>query len=114
MGIANPTYKKYPISKTGYKSLAEFYPFYLGEHSNIVCRRLHVVGSTIGLTVMAYLLLLGYYPLVFLGLIPGYTLAWIGHFVFEKNRPATFKYPLYSFASDMRLIYEVYNGSRKF
>ncbi|OMJ28008.1 hypothetical protein AYI69_g2532 [Smittium culicis] len=112
--VVNPTYKKYQINKAGYSSFAEFYPFYLGEHANRTCRRLHVIGSTIGLSLMAYLLFMGYYMFVLCGLIPGYAFAWVGHFVFEKNTPATFKHPFYSFAGDMCLIYEVYTGQRKY
>lgn len=83
-----------------FNSFSEFYPFYLSEHANLTCRRLHFIGSTLVLALLAYVVVTG--ELVFLWLLPviGYGFAWVGHFFFEKNRPATFKYPLYSFLGD--------------
>ncbi len=83
-----------------FNSFSEFYPFYLSEHANLTCRKLHFIGSTLVLTLLAYVVVTG--ELVFLWLLPviGYGFAWVGHFFFEKNRPATFKYPLYSFLGD--------------
>lgn len=83
-----------------FNSFSEFYPFYLSEHANLTCRRLHFIGSTLVLALLAYVVVTG--ELVFLWLLPviGYGFAWVGHFFFEKNRPATFKYPLYSFFGD--------------
>lgn len=83
-----------------FASFAEFYPFYLSEHRNRTCRRLHFVGSALVLTAIATALVLGR-PLLLLAVpLVGYGFAWIGHFAFEKNRPATFKYPLYSLMGD--------------
>jgi len=85
---------------TTFKSFAEFYPYYLGEHADPTCRRLHYLGSTIALG-FAAIALIRLNPLWLLGsLLSGYAFAWVGHFFFEKNRPATFKYPFYSFAGD--------------
>lgn len=83
-----------------FNSFKEFYPFYLSEHSHPVCRRLHYIGSSLVLLLIGYIFFSG--NLHFLWLLPliGYGFAWIGHFVFEKNKPATFKYPLYSFLAD--------------
>ena len=83
-----------------FNSFSEFYPFYLSEHANLTCRRLHFIGSTCVLALLAYVVVTS--ELVFLWLLPviGYGFAWVGHFFFEKNRPATFKYPLYSFLGD--------------
>ncbi len=83
-----------------YASFSEFYPFYLSEHANRSCRRLHFVGTTLGLAclVTAALTLNAWWLLA--GLLIGYAFAWVGHFVFEKNRPATFTYPLWSFMGD--------------
>jgi hypothetical protein len=83
-----------------YRSFAEFYPFYLSEHEDRTCRRLHFAGTTLGLTclIIAVITLSAWFILA--GLVIGYALAWAGHFFFEKNRPATFKYPFYSFAGD--------------
>jgi hypothetical protein len=83
-----------------YQSFREFYPFYLSEHRNRSCRRLHFVGSSLGLAclVAAIVTRNGWFiPLAF---VVGYAMAWAGHVLFEKNRPATFQYPLYSFAGD--------------
>ncbi|MCL6271239.1 DUF962 domain-containing protein [Sansalvadorimonas sp. 2012CJ34-2] len=83
-----------------FQSFAEFYPYYLNEHSNPVCRNLHYIGSTLVLILLAYSLITAQYRLLFLLPVVGYGFAWVGHFFFEKNKPATFKYPLYSFMGD--------------
>ena len=83
-----------------YATFSEFYPFYLGEHSNRVCRLLHFVGTTIGLALTVYALWSGRYAWLLAVLPVGYGFAWVGHFFFEKNRPATFEYPLFSFMGD--------------
>jgi len=88
----------------------EFYKFYLGEHSNKTCRVLHVIGTTIvlALTLTAFYhaepTLLLYVPLA------GYGFAWVGHFFFEKNKPATFKYPLWSLKSDFKMYFDILSG----
>ena len=83
-----------------YSTFAVFYPFYLSEHANRTCRRLHFVGTSIGLAFMLHTFsTLNFWGLL-AALVCGYTFAWVGHFVFEKNRPATFQYPFYSFAGD--------------
>ena len=86
-----------------FASFAEFFPFYLGEHSNATNRRLHFVGSTLGALVGLYFLASGRPWLAFLGLLPGYAFAWIGHFFVEKNKPASFKWPLWSFMGDWKM-----------
>ncbi len=96
-----------------FKSFAEFYPFYLGEHRNRTCRRLHFVGSTLALICVAMLLVTGRPQYIVYGLISVYGLAWIGHCVFEKNRPATFKYPLYSAVGDWVMYRDVWRGRIK-
>tara|TARA_Y100001958_G_C20960982_1_gene359808 strand:- start:89 stop:400 length:312 start_codon:yes stop_codon:yes gene_type:complete len=82
-----------------FNSFKEFYPFYLSEHKNSMCRLLHFVGT---LLVLLTTVFSSIYNLKFLFLAPffGYGFAWIGHYFFEKNRPATFKYPIYSFFGD--------------
>jgi hypothetical protein len=83
-----------------YASFREFYPFYLSEHADRTCRRLHFAGTSLGLAclVLAIATLNPWWILA--GILIGYAFAWVGHFFFEKNRPATFKYPFYSFAGD--------------
>ncbi len=98
-----------------YNTFEEFYPFYLSQHSNLTCRRLHVIGSTLAILQLIRCLLVGFTLIQFLLIfVIGYGFAWVGHYVFEKNKPATFKYPLFSLQGDVRLLYETYTGQRKF
>ncbi|WP_349743484.1 Mpo1-like protein [Roseateles cavernae] len=96
------------------RSFAEFYPFYLGEHSNRTCRRLHFVGSTLSLLCLAAALYTGQWRFALLALLCGYGFAWIGHFGFEKNRPASFKRPLYSLMGDWVMYKDIWTGRIKF
>ncbi|PAU62105.1 Mpo1-like protein [Pseudomonas indica] len=97
-----------------YTRFADFYPYYLQEHSNPVCRRLHYVGSLLVLAILAYAI--GTQQWLWLLAMPfaGYGFAWVGHFVFEKNRPATFKYPLYSFMGDWVMLKDAFTGRIRF
>ncbi|PAU54890.1 hypothetical protein BZL41_21350 [Pseudomonas sp. PIC25] len=97
-----------------YTRFADFYPYYLQEHSHPVCRRLHYVGSLLVLAILAYAI--GTQQWLWLLAIPfaGYGFAWVGHFVFEKNRPATFKYPLYSFMGDWVMLKDAFTGRIRF
>ena len=96
-----------------FKSFAEFYPFYLSEHRDRTCRRLHFVGSTLGLVCLAVLVATGDWRWLFIGLACGYLFAWIGHFGFEKNKPASFKRPLYSFLGDWAMYRDIWLGRIK-
>lgn len=96
-----------------YKSFAAFYPFYMSEHANPISRRLHVVGTSLVIVSLVLGLTLDWRFFVAAPLI-GYGFAWIGHFAFEKNRPATFKYPVYSLMGDFRLWFETVTGRREF
>ncbi|WP_427398571.1 Mpo1-like protein [Glaciecola sp. 1036] len=93
-----------------FSSFREFYPFYLEEHSHPKCRLLHFIGSTLVLAVMVFTIITAQW--VYLWLLPliGYGFAWIGHFVFEKNRPATFQYPLYSLIGDWVMYKDIWLG----
>lgn len=106
---------KAPTHPSGrYQSFAEFYPFYIHEHSNQTCRRIHVVGSAL-VIVVAVTALVTMNPWWLLGMpLIGYGIAWVGHFFFEKNRPATFKYPLWSLMGDWRMFFETVTGQRRF
>ncbi|KAB0627343.1 DUF962 domain-containing protein [Acinetobacter gandensis] len=88
-----------------------FYRFYLTEHRNIMSRRLHVTGSSIGLHFFAKAIIKRKPRYFAYGLISGYACAWVGHFIFEKNKPASFKQPLYSFISDWRMFADVLKGN---
>lgn len=89
----------------------EFYRFYLTEHRNINSRRLHALGSSAGLYFFSKALRQRKAKYVAYGLISGYACAWVGHFVFEKNKPASFKQPLYSFVSDWRMLADMLRGN---
>ena len=93
-----------------YASFREFYPFYLSEHSNRTCRRLHVVGSSLVLIVFVLACVSQRWILLWLLPLLGYGFAWIGHFFFERNHPATFTYPFYSFAGDWVMYWQVITG----
>lgn len=89
----------------------EFYRFYLIEHRHIMSRRLHVAGSSIGIYFFSKALRQRKAKYLAYGLLSGYACAWIGHFIFEKNKPASFKQPLYSFISDWRMFADVLRGN---
>ena len=97
-----------------FESFKDFYPFYLGEHSNRTCRRLHFVGTSIGLLflIAAVVTLNPWWVLV--GIVQGYVWAWVGHFFFEHNRPATFTHPLYSFMGDWVMWKDMLTGRIRF
>jgi len=96
------------------KTLKEFYPYYLSEHENRTCRRLHFVGTTCVLTGLVSAIIL-HEPKFLIPLpVLGYGPAWIGHFFFEKNRPATFKYPLFSLVSDFIMYRDILIGKIPF
>lgn len=97
-----------------FSSFAQFYPFYLSEHSNLTCRRLHFVGSTLVLLTLAWILATGSWVMLWLLPVLGYGFAWVGHFFFEKNRPATFTYPLYSFIGDWVMYKDILTGKIRF
>ena len=91
-----------------YASFKKFYPYYLSEHVNPMCRKLHFLG-TLGVII---LIIISYFNTSFLLLVPlcGYGFAWIGHFFFEKNQPATFKYPIYSLIGDWVMFKDIIIG----
>jgi len=93
---------------------AEFYPFYLSEHSHRICRRMHFMGSTLSLMCLAMLAITGKPQYFVYALLCGYGCAWIGHFVFEKNKPASFKRPLYSFMGDWVMYRDMWRGRVSF
>ncbi|GAA96714.1 uncharacterized protein L969DRAFT_54470 [Mixia osmundae IAM 14324] len=131
--LANPDCKPLQWNKTGYSSFNQFYPYYLGEHSLPITRRLHNVGTTISLATHARFWL-SFLPALFpnakqlerlnlsfprwklfaAGIFSGYFFAWVSHFFIEKNRPATFKAPVYSLMGDMKLWWEVVTFQRAF
>jgi len=97
-----------------FRSFAEFYPYYLQEHSNVTCRRLHFLGSLLVLVTGLWALISGRFMWLLLLPVIGYGFAWIGHFVFEKNRPATFRFPLYSLLGDWVMFRDMLTGRIRF
>ena len=90
-----------------FTSFREFYPWYLGEHSHPVCRRLHLAGTALALGAIVGALATGRWWLLLAGALAGYGLAWLGHSRFERNRPATLTYPLYSLLGDLAMFRDV-------
>lgn len=103
-----------PVGSRRYASFREFYPFYLDEHRNAACRRLHVIGSALVLVMLAAAVATRNPWLLLLMPLIGYGFAWVGHIGFEKNRPATFTYPLWSLMGDWVMFAEVLAGRRPF
>ena len=88
----------------------DFYPYYLSEHSHRTCRRLHFVGTTLVLLIVALALYSRQLRWLWLAPIAGYAFAWIGHYRYEKNRPATFRHPLYSLMGDWLMYWHLLRG----
>ncbi|KAJ9114145.1 hypothetical protein QFC20_001661 [Naganishia adeliensis] len=134
--VVNATYTPIPHPAQSFRSFREFYPFYLGEHSRRPNRLFHLLGTSIALACHTRVLLslapyvagklsLNVGPgavdvlrrlalsrgdalkIFFSGVIQGYFLAWLGHYQIEGNKPATFKYPVFSFLGDLRMLWEV-------
>jgi hypothetical protein len=97
-----------------YRTLKEFYPFYLSEHFNRVSRWLHFVGTSIALVLLVTAFVTPMWWLVAVAFIQGYAFAWVGHFFFEHNKPATFAYPWLSFLGDWRMWWEMLTGKIRF
>jgi hypothetical protein len=92
------------MSEREFKSFAEFWPYYLSEHGRPMTRWLHCAGSLLAIAVVVGFVVSGRWWLFPLAVVPGYAFAWIGHFFVEKNRPATFTYPLWSFLGDWKML----------
>ena len=93
-----------------YATFAEFYPFYLTQHADPMCRRVHFIGSTAALAALVTAITSGSAWWILVALLCGYGGAWIGHFYFEKNRPASFTQPLYSFMADWKMWWQILTG----
>lgn len=93
-----------------FSSFRQFYPYYLQEHRNTVCRRLHFIGSWGVLACLAMALWQRSGGWLLAALLCGYGFAWVGHFFFEKNRPATFSHPFYSFVGDWAMFIDILRG----
>jgi hypothetical protein len=87
------------------QTFEDFWPYYLQEHSNTTCRALHYIGTTISLCLLVTAIVTGNYWIILGAFFCGYFFAWVGHFGFEKNRPATFQYPRWSLRSDFKMYF---------
>lgn len=95
------------MAQQEFASFTDFYPYYLAEHSHPVNRRLHFVGTSLVVLVLLTALFSQHWALLWLLPVVGYGFAWVGHFFIEKNRPATFKHPLYSLMGDFVMYKDV-------
>ncbi|MBX7166077.1 MAG: DUF962 domain-containing protein [Pirellulales bacterium] len=86
-----------------FQSFTEFWPYYVGEHSHSGCRWLHFIGTTLVIGLVGYIIYAQNWWLLLLAPVVGYGFAWVGHFGLEKNRPATFTYPLWSLIGDFKM-----------
>lgn len=96
-----------------YTTFKEFYPYYLTEHQNRTSKILHFIGTLLVIDIF-FIAILSNYSLLWFMPLAGYGFAWAGHFFFEKNKPATFKYPFYSLASDFVMFFDILRGRVKF
>ena len=97
-----------------FATFREFYPFYLSEHRNATCRKLHFAGTTLVVLLVVASIVAGNAWILLLVPVAGYGFAWVGHFVFEKNRPATFKHPGYSLMGDWVMYWQLLTGKIRF
>ena len=102
------------MSEKKFKSFAEFYPFYLNEHDHSFNKFLHFFGTLGFFLSLAYATLERSPGTILLGILFAYGHAWIGHFVIEHNRPATFKHPIYSLLGDFKMFWELLTLQRSF
>jgi len=94
-------------NSTVFNSFADFYPYYLTEHKNKISKRLHVIGTSSIVLLCLFSFITKNWSLLWLLPVIGYGFAWLGHFIFEKNRPATFRHPLYSLMGDFKMWWQV-------
>jgi hypothetical protein len=97
------------MNEQRFRTFADFYPFYLSEHSNRTSRRLHFAGTSVALALIIAAAVTQKWWLIAAALVQGYAFAWVGHFFFEHNKPATFKYPRLSLMGDWRLWWDILN-----
>jgi hypothetical protein len=102
------------IAEKEYASFSEFYPEYLSQHANRTSRELHFAGSTMALLCLAALLLTGNPWWLAGAAASGFGLSWLGHVLYEKNRPSSFRHPLYSFAANWLLYWQMLTGQTSF
>jgi hypothetical protein len=95
---------------TNPQNYTEFWDFYVSEHSQSMTRLLHFAGTSLGIILLVFFITRGrwyFFPAFF---VVGYTFAWFAHFVVEKNKPASFRFPLWSFISDFKMMWYMITG----
>jgi len=92
------------------ETYAEFWDFYVLEHSKPMTRYIHFVGTTLGIVMLVWFLRSGSYLYIPLCFVVGYAFAWVSHFFIEKNKPASWQYPLWSFISDYKMMFYMLTG----
>lgn len=97
----------------GFRSFKAFYPYYLSEHRNPRCRALHYIGNSLVIAMLLIAMITQQWHVLWLLPLIGYGFAWLGHFGFEHNKPATFKYPFYSLAADWVMFKDYLTGQLK-
>ena len=97
-------------ARARFASFAEFYPYYLSQHEDRRCRRAHFFGTSSAIAAIAQFIDSKYWWWLLFAVVSGYGGAWLGHFFFEKNRPATFDYPWYSFRADWVMYWQMLTG----
>lgn len=93
-----------------FRDFEDFYPYYLSQHLDVTCRQLHLLGAILGIITLVFILVSHQWLFLELPLLIGYGMAWIGHFFFEKNKPATFDHPLWSLRGDYRMLRDMITG----
>ena len=101
------------MNDTKFTSFEKFYPYYLSEHKSKMNKILHIIGSLIGLIFIIIIIYTKNYTYIPISFLFGYTFAWVGHFFFEKNKPTTFKYPIYSFIGDWVMLKDILTKKMK-
>ena len=101
------------VSDSKFNSFKEFYPFYLSEHSKSLTKLLHAIGSILVIMIIIFSIYSSKWNALFLAPITGYSFAWLSHFFIEKNKPATFKFPVYSFIADWVMLKDLITGRIK-
>jgi len=98
------------MSEKRIETYAEFWDFYVAEHRQPLTRLLHFIGTSLGLVLFVWFIRTGNWAYLPLCLVVGYAFAWFSHFFIEKNKPASFKYPLWSFISDYKMMFFMLTG----
>ncbi len=89
---------------------SEFWDFYIQEHSKPLTRILHFIGTSVGIILLVFFVARGHWYFFPIFFVIGYGFAWFAHFVIEKNKPASFKYPFWSFISDFKMMWYMVTG----